>query len=113
MIDANLLKDNLDLVAKKAEAKGYPINKEAIKKFIEEAKKLQTEIEGLRARRNQLNEKLSKERDAKTLKEAGDLKEKLASLEKKIQELSGGKDLLLSVPNLPADDVKEGKDETD
>ena len=95
-----------------------------------ERRRVLTEVESLRADRNAISEEVAKlSREAKTAetKEAKHaehrrsdlvarstfLRERLAVLEEELRELEGKlRSLLLEIPNIPADDVPDGADES-
>lgn len=113
MIDPNLIKDNPNAVKEAALAKGVHLDIEKINQMTWKAKELQTKVESLRAKRNLLNEKLSKDRDESSLKEAGELKAELDRLEKELKEDAPKiKEEYYKIPNLPAKDVKIGAGES-
>lgn len=113
MIDPNIIKDNPELVKKAALSKGVTLDVDKINKTTWKAKELQTEVEALRAQRNQLTEKLSKARDEATLKQAIELKSDLEKLEAELKESAPKiKEAYYQIPNLPKEDVKVGVGES-
>lgn len=111
MIDIKLIRSNPDLIKNKIVLKGY--DPEIVDKFIEsdkEYKKLLSEVEELRSKRNKFpkNNANTNIRDAKELK---------LTLQKLVIELNAQEEktrqIINSIPNLPLDDVPVGKTEND
>jgi seryl-tRNA synthetase len=114
MIDAELVRSDPKKIVEAAKNKGYEIDLKDLQSLMDKTRELQTKTEALRARRNQLNDKLAKGQNEQTLKEAGQLKDQLGKLETELKEFAPKlKVELYKLPNLPASDVKVGKDETD
>lgn len=117
MIDIHLLRDQPDLVEKKVRSKGVEIDVRAILKLDEEHRALQKRYEDLLAFKNKASEKIasaSAEEKKKLVAEMKDFdkdSDRLASEQKSLGEHLAA--LLYQIPNLPADDVKIGKDETE
>src|SRR4030043_936070 len=107
MLDINFIKENQEKVKKGAKDKGY--DPELVDQFLAVDKKRRDLIgktETLRAERN----KLGKEDIAKGKK----IKEELKKLEPELNKVELElKELLYQIPNLPAEDVSFGKDESD
>lgn len=107
MLDLQFIRENKDKVQKGAESKGVTINIDHILEIDAAARNLSTQVQELRTQRNQA----AKDRDIEKGKE---IKEKLDKLEPELtaveQEL---KENLLQIPNLPKDDVKVGKDDSE
>lgn len=107
MLDINFIRENLEAVKKGIANKGCDVS--FIDKAVETNKKrveLLSEIEVLRQERN----KLQKDQ----VKRGKEIREKLQDLEPKLRELEKKLDkALMQIPNLPADDVPVGKDETE
>jgi seryl-tRNA synthetase len=86
-----------------------------------EKRKLQTEAEGLRADRKRLSAFIGQlagqgqghtEEAGKFRDQSVEVSTRLASVEQQIEGLADINAILLALPNLPADDVPEGPDET-
>ena len=104
MLDINFIRQNLEKVKEGAKDKGYEVNFEKLLKVDDERRKLISETDKLRAERNKLG-KEDKERGRK-------IKDSLQKLEPKLKKIEAEfKELMYLVPNLPAQDVKIGKDE--
>lgn len=107
MLDIKFIRENKELVSSKVKAKGYLVDVEKLLTVDEKRRKLIEEIDSLRAQKSQTADKRDKEKGVEIKKQ---LKAKEEALEKILEEYST---LLLQVPNLPKEDVKEGKDETE
>src|SRR3989344_8022932 len=106
MIDIKFIRENAKLVKEKSKQKGYDVEVEKLLKVDKDRRKLIEEVDQLRSNRK----KAADERDEKkgiTIK--AELRSKEDQLEKLHEEFYG---LVRQVPNLPKDDVKIGKDES-
>ena len=107
MLDLDFIRENKDLVKGETKKKGYnPKIVDRVLKVDETRRQLIGEVERWRQERNKLT-KEDRERGKK-------IKEMLRRLEpdlRAVEEQLRG--LLFQIPNLPADDVPEGKDEND
>lgn len=107
MLDPNLIRQNPDLVKEGVVKKGYSVSN--VDKWLEldkEWKSLLARVEQLRAERKKLTEA--------DIERGKQLKEELKTLENKLNKLEEErKELLLSIPNLPANDVPAGKNESE
>ncbi len=119
MIDAKLLRFEIDTVAKKLAKRGYELDITFWQQIEEKRKSLQVQTEDLQAKRNagakQVGELKRKGEDTSELMAqmqaiSGDIKHAEDEL-KALQELINQH--ALQIPNLPDDSVPEGKDERD
>jgi seryl-tRNA synthetase len=112
MLDINFIRDNPDMVKKACKNKNVQISVDLILDLDKEKRALMTEMETLKAEQNKISRGGAGNQviiaQAKEIKEK--LKEMAPALEKVDTEL---KDLLLQLPNIPADDVPVGKDDTE
>lgn len=109
MLDIQFIRENTEKVKKGINAK--QLDSSLVDKVLEldeKRRKLIVEIEEIRAKRNKIAAEGKASEEGKKVKE--ELKEKEPALTKIEEEY---KQILLNIPNLPADDVKEGKDETE
>lgn len=115
MLDIQLIRDNPELVAKKAKLKGYDVDTAQLVGFDKERHELLDQVEQLRRQRNDLAHQTKGSRPTDEQVARGrDIKEKLAGLEPKLEAIELELDKLLSrVPNLPLDDVPIGASEDD
>jgi len=107
MLDINFVRENLQLVKKGTKDKGYdPKIVDRVLKVDEARRDLIGKIENLRSERNKLT-KYDVEKGRK-------IKEELRQLEPDLNAIEGElKNLLYQIPNLPAEDVPLGKDESE
>lgn len=107
MLDINFICQNSSLVKKGCRNKGVDEKiVDVLLKVDKQRRELIKKIEDLRARRN----KLTKEQK----KEGKQLKQELRKLGPELDKLKKEfQDLLFKIPNLPADDVPVGKDESE
>lgn len=106
MLDIKFIRENLDKVKKGAKDKGYQVNFDKLLKLDEERRSLIEKVDSLRAERKKIG-KDQIERGKKVKKELKGLDAKLSENEKEYREL------MYAVPNVPADDVKVGKNESE
>lgn len=107
MIDLKLIRENPEKVQTGAKNKGVEIDVQKIIELDKEYRELSSQIQELYAERNSA----AKERDIDHGKE---LKGEIDSKEGRLKELKENLEtLLLSIPALPKDDVKFGKDESE
>lgn len=107
MLDIKFIRENAKLVKEKSKQKGYDVDVEKLIRVDEDRRKLIEEVDQLRSARK----KAADERDEKkgsAIK--ADLRSKENQLEKLHEEFYG---LIRKVPNLPKDDVKIGKDDSE
>ena len=117
MIDIGHLKNNLDQYRKKLESKGYEGNLNDIISKYESKNDIQVKLDDLKNAKNILSKEIG------TLAQEGksidEMKKQSDSLSKEIELLQNDFDVLkneleeelLSIPNIPDDDVPEGVDE--
>jgi len=108
MININDLRDNIEKFKKGVEAKQFdPALIDDVLKLDGERRKLLGEIEKLRADRNVYAKEQNIEKGKETKIKLQKIEPELAKTEKEYKEK------LFQIPNLPADDVKKGKDESE
>ena len=119
MLDPNLLRNELDLVASKLARRGFKLDVETIRQLEEKRKTLQVETENLQAQRNArskaIGEAKARGEDISTVREeVNKLGEKLNSAKTELDKLLNQiKDISANIPNIPNDSVPDGKDEND
>lgn len=117
MIDLKLIRENPDLVQKKIASKGITIDLAEIVKLDEEYRTLQKQCEDLQAFKRRASEKIAKANAEDKKKLIDEMKEfdldndRLTGKSKEIGEKLQA--LLSQIPNLPTDDVKIGKDDSE
>jgi len=121
MLDLHFVRENLDTVKKALESRNF--STELLEKFVEldaMRRRVIGEADKINQQRNAASKEIgelmkngnSEEADAKKAEVSG-LKESQTELEQKRDEfVEAMRDLLSNLPNIPADDVPIGKDET-
>lgn len=118
MLDINYIKENKEKVKKAIIDKRLDgtIDIDKLLKVYEEYLSLLKKVEIERSNRNKISEEVAKAKPSekeKFIQEAKVIKDVLQRMEKELEELKSRlDDMLLWVPNVPADDVPVGKDET-
>jgi len=122
MIDVKLIRENPDLVRENIKRRNDPEKLRVLEEFIEADKKwraLQTELNNLRRRRNELSliiaqKKKLGEDDSQILIEAEKVQNEIKRLEKDTEEWrQRATNLLMRIPNLLHESVPYGRDEND
>ena len=111
MIDIKLIRDNAEMIQKNYQRRGYPIDIEGLVKIDADCRALGVEIENLRSERNRLSKECAANPEArdrvKQIKlQLGEKENKFDVLQERIREV------LIRMPNLLADDVPDGTDDT-
>ncbi len=107
MLDINFIKENTKKVKKGVKEKGYdPEIVDRVLKVDETRRQLIAEVDKFRQERNKLGKK--------EIEKGKKVKEMLRRIEPDLRAVEEEfQNLMLQIPNLPADDVPEGKDESD
>lgn len=115
MLDIKFIRDNKDEVAKAAKNKNIDIDINKLLELDEQKRELQAQIDGLRAKRNELAKAArgGKPTDAQII-QGKKLKEKIAKLEEQYrvidEEFIG---LMVKAPTIPSPDTPIGKNDTE
>jgi seryl-tRNA synthetase len=121
MLDLELLRKNPEFVKERLRLRreDYPRLVDEALRLDEERRSILRELEALRAERNALSKEIGK-RKSKGEQTAGlegkvkEIKEKIEGLEDKLSEVEEQlKSVMLSIPNIPHQNVPVGKDETE
>ena len=118
MLPIGFIRENADAVRRAARTKGEPVDIDALLEVDARRRKLLGEVEQLRGEKNEASKEVGRLK-----KEGGDASEiiarmqevgdKIKVVEDELKEIEQELDaLLITVPNIPADDVPEGNDET-
>ncbi|RJX69970.1 serine--tRNA ligase [Vibrio sinensis] len=121
MLDSKLLRTELDETAAKLARRGFKLDVETIRTLEEQRKSIQVEVENLQSTRNSISKQIGqkmaegdKEGAEEIKKQIGtlgsDLEAKKVELDAVMAQLD---DITLSLPNIPCDEVPDGKDEND
>ena len=119
MLDPKLLRSDPAGVAKALEKRGFILDIDAIKALDDQRKVIQIKTEALQQERNSKSKNIGKakasgEDIAPLLKEVENLKSQLNSADEELKSLQDQLEtILIAVPNMPVNEVPEGKDEDD
>ncbi len=119
MLDPNLLRNELNVVAKKLARRGFKLDVDTISQLEEKRKVLQIETESLQAQRNArskaIGEAKARGEDITAVREeVNKIGEKLNNAKAELETLlTKIKDITSTIPNTPDDSVPDGKDEND
>lgn len=119
MLDPNLLRNELEQVAQKLARRGFALDVALIRELEEKRKVLQVETENLQAERNARSKSIgaakARGEDITAVREeVNKLGEKLDITKKELENLQNEiKDIYSTIPNIPDDNVPDGKDEAD
>lgn len=119
MLDPKVVRANIDAVATALSKRNHQFNVEEFNTLETERKSVQIETEALQAERNSRSKQIGKAKAVgediqPLLTEVEELKNKLEIAENRLHEIQSTLDSLLAqTPNIPDDDVPEGKNEAD
>ena len=117
MLDLKFIRQNPALVIEGARKKRITVDVEGLLAADTTARALQTEVDALRARQNALSKEVGKASAAdrpRLIAEVNTFKAQLAELEGKFRDAQADVDArLLRIPNVPAEGVPEGKDDSE
>ncbi|MGF1694714.1 serine--tRNA ligase [Vibrio lamellibrachiae] len=121
MLDSKLLRTELDETAAKLARRGFKLDVETIGQLEEQRKSIQVEVENLQSTRNSISKQIGQKMASGDKEGAEEIKKQIGSLgsdlEAKKAELvvvqNQLEEITLSVPNLPDDEVPNGKDESE
>jgi seryl-tRNA synthetase len=107
MLDINFIRENIDLVKKAAKSKKVAVDIDELLVLDEKRRGLISQIDELRQQKNQAAA-------ARDIEKGRQIKEELDKLETEFNSGEGRyTDLIIMVPNIPAEDVPEGIDESE
>jgi seryl-tRNA synthetase len=118
MLDIQLLRKDLDGVAKRLADRGYTLDVAAFSALEAERRDIQTRTEELQARRNSLSKQIGAmkgrgEDTSAVMAEVGGIGDEMKASAAKLDDIQAKlSDLLLGVPNLPHESVPVGRDES-
>ncbi len=119
MLNPNLLRNEPDAVAEKLARRGFKLDVDKLGALEERRKVLQVKTENLQAERNSQSKSIGQAKargeDIEPLRlEVNKLGEELDAAKAELDALQAEiRDIALTIPNLPADEVPVGKDEND
>ena len=115
MLDIKLIRDNPDSVRQALERRRSDFSIDDVLALDEQRRSLLTEVEGLKARRNEVSKEIGRtgEKPPQLIEEMRSIGERIKGLDGQVESAEGQlNDLLLQVPNIPHDSVPVGDDET-
>lgn len=118
MIDPKLLKNNINLLAKKLQTRGYKLDIRYFNTLEEQRQVMQKKAQEIRAQRNISSKKIAalkaqNQNIDKKLEEMTCLGNELKALESNLYSIQEKiTSILAEIPNLPADDIPVGADES-
>lgn len=119
MLDIKYVRENFDKVKRMLTRRNNDLNIDSLLDLDQKRRDLLTESDDLKSKRNSMSKDIGKMikagEDASELQaEVRSAGEKISELDSQIKEVDAQlKDLLLHIPNMPAQDVPVGKDEND
>ncbi|WP_067702817.1 serine--tRNA ligase [Erwinia sp. ErVv1] len=119
MLDPNLLRNEPDAVAEKLARRGFKLDVDTLRAHEERRKVLQVETETLQAERNSRSKTIGQAKargeDIEPLRqEVNALGERLDAAKAELETLQNAiRDVALAMPNIPADEVPDGKDDSE
>ncbi|MBX4190770.1 serine--tRNA ligase, partial [Candidatus Saccharibacteria bacterium] len=113
MLDIRLIRENPELVTEKSKQKGYSVDIQKLLSVDDSRRTLLTEVERLRAERNELADMLkSGNPDPKSIEQGRKLKDSLAHLEAQLGPVNEEYyKLLQAIPNITPNDTPLGDEE--
>lgn len=113
MLDVKFIRENLELVEKSTKEKGYKIDVTEVLSLDDKRKGILSEVEALRAKRNEIASKMKGGKPAPELIEEGKkIKTEVAEKEKALESVEGElKALQKQIPNIIFEDVPLGGEE--
>jgi seryl-tRNA synthetase len=121
MLSRQFIRENPEAVRESLDARGYDVDLDHILDLDAEWRELKSDGDDLRHERNQVSQRIGelkqegKDDEAQAaIDRSGELKDRIAEIEARADELEDElDDRLLEVPNVPDDDVPVGEDESD
>ncbi|OOE49796.1 serine--tRNA ligase [Salinivibrio kushneri] len=119
MLDSKLLRTELEQTAQQLARRGFTLDVDAMRELEEQRKSLQIRTEQLQAERNSRSKSIGQakakgEDIAPLLEEVANLGDKLDAAKTELAALQQKvNDVVMGVPNLPAEEVPSGKDESE
>jgi len=113
MLDIRFIRENADAVQQNAINKGYDVDITSLLKLDSERRELQTQVDELRAKRNEIVSQTKGARPSdEAIAEGKVIKEQLTGIETHLKDVDDSfTTLLKKVPNMAASDVPVGKTE--
>ena len=114
MLDIKFIRQNPEIVKDGCRKKQVKVDIDKLLALDEKRRKLMQIVEKLRFEKNEISEKMVREKQADLIEKAKKIKEEILKNEKLLKEIENDyQKLLYLVPNLPLASVPEGKDESE
>ena len=118
MLDMKFVRDNLDVVRAMLKNRNNSLNLDGFAKLEKKRRDILNEADSLKSQKNSTSKKIGELRKAgedteKISAEVRELGKKISALDNELREVEESlREILLSIPNMPADDVPIGVDDT-
>jgi len=121
MHDIRFIREHPDIFDRALQRRGLPAESKRLIAMDEERRKKILELETAQARRNAASKEIGEAKKSKSEKKAAELMAEVAALKDSVPALEAGEktasktldDALAQIPNMPLDDVPDGKDAGD
>src|SRR5262245_58954268 len=119
MLDIKYIRENPGWLDKALARRNLPAQEANLIDRDKERRAIQTQLQELQAKRNDISKQIGEIKKAKgnadaLTQEVNAIKDQMAALEEKDKQAAAKvEELLATIPNVPADDVPQGKDEKD
>lgn len=112
MLDINFIRENPEVVKNACKNKNVQVGVDLILALDKKKRELMTEIETLKSGQNKISRGGAENKEI--FAQAKEIKAKIKEIEPQLEEINTElKSLLLQLPNIPAEDVPVGKDDTE
>ncbi|MBR3051739.1 MAG: serine--tRNA ligase, partial [Selenomonadaceae bacterium] len=118
MLDMKFVRDNLDLIRAMLKNRNNPLSLDNFSDLEKRRREILSETEQLKSRRNSTSKKIGAmkkagEDTAEISAEVRKLGNKISELDNELRDVENNlRDLLLHIPNIPAEDVPIGLDDS-
>lgn len=110
MLDIKFIRENTKKVKDSIKKRGGSFDIDSLLKLDEKKRKVQTELEGISAKKNKASKEINKDNKKKIIAEMKKIDKKGDVLKKELKKLEDElKELLYEIPNILADDVPVGQ----
>ncbi|MFA5230727.1 MAG: serine--tRNA ligase [Candidatus Paceibacterota bacterium] len=110
MLDIKFIKDNLATVKEVCQHKNLKLDIDKLIHLDEQKRQLQVKIETIRAKRNEINDRMKNKRDNDLITQSKLLKDELEKLEKEFETvIHDFEEIYFRVPNIVAKDTPQGQ----
>ena len=115
MLDIKFIRENKEKIKEAIKNKNIRLDLDKLLELDEKRRKMQTEIDNLRAKRKEIAKQFKGTRPSEEqIKKGKEIKEKLFLLEKEFKKISEQYDeLIVKVPTIPSPDTPIGKDDSE